>query len=57
MYTNIHDEQLNIGNQENMPYKIEFPSDTGVILYPARGILIMKFPDNIEIMVKQDGCK
>lgn len=46
-----------IGEQENMPCFPEFPPGKGIALYPDRGVLIIKFPDNVKIIVEQEGCK
>lgn len=51
--SNINDTD----KQSNMPYFPNFPPGKGVLIYPDKGILIIKFPKQIEITVKEEGCK
>lgn len=55
------DNQKNIKheivNQENMPHLPDFPPGKGVLIYPDKGLLIIKFPDNIKIIVEKEGIQ
>lgn len=44
-------------NNTNMPYIPNFGPGSGTAIFPDRGILIIKMPESVKIIVEQEGIE
>lgn len=53
----LETEQLVIEDNKCQPYFPDFPNNQGMVIYPETGLMIIDFPDNMKIIIEQEGVQ